>query len=325
MGRERIRKVALVTIWILAVAAAVIFRHVARLTTNLKLSVWLSDGRTAIYFITYIVWGILLRRHVVVRTVKRWLSAIVFLMLFWMIVRTVKFRLPNTSVWGRYLWYSYYLPMIFIPLFCLYTSLHIRKSEDYRLPLWSVFAAGVSTALFVLVMTNDVHQAVFSFGEETFWSDDQYHYSWGYYIVMIWVAVCMCMTLLFMMRGAKVPHSKKRKLLPFVPILLIGIYAISYIAKIQALRLIAGDMTSVICQLVMISITCCMWSGLIPVNTGYEQFFNGSTLNAQIRRNDASILASSHNSSLLSEQMVRQALQTGCCTEKNIRVKAGAI
>ena len=160
---------ALVTIWILAVAAAVIFRHVARLTTNLKLSVWLSDGRTAIYFITYIVWGILLRRHVVVRTVKRWLSAIVFLMLFWMIVRTVKFRLPNTSVWGRYLWYSYYLPMIFIPLFCLYTSLHIRKSEDYRLPLWSVFAAGISTALFVLVMTNDVHQAVFSFGEETFW------------------------------------------------------------------------------------------------------------------------------------------------------------
>lgn len=325
MGRERIRKVALVTIWILAVAAAVIFRHVARLTTNLKLSVWLSDGRTAIYFITYIVWGILLRRHVVVRSVKRWLSAIVFLMLFWMIVRTVKFRLPNTSVWGRYLWYSYYLPMIFIPLFCLYTSLHIRKSEDYRLPLWSVFAAGISTALFVLVMTNDVHQAVFSFGEETFWSDDQYHYSWGYYIVMIWVAVCMCMTLLFMMRGAKVPHSKKKKLLPFVPIILIGIYAISYIAKIQALRLIAGDMTSVICQLVMISITCCMWSGLIPVNTGYEQFFNGSTLNAQIRRNDASILASSHNSSLLSEQMVRQAMQTGCCTEKNVRVKAGAI
>lgn len=183
MGRERIRKVALVTIWILAVAAAVIFRHVARLTTNLKLSVWLSDGRTAIYFITYIVWGILLRRHVVVRSVKRWLSAIVFPMLFWMIVRTVKFRLPNTSVLGRYLWYSYYL-------------------------------------------------------------------------------------------------------------------------------------TSVICQLVMISITCCMWSGLIPVNTGYEQFFNGSTLNAQIRRNDASILASSHNSSLLSEQMVRQAMQTGCCIEK---------
>ena len=94
---------ALVTIWILAVAAAVIFRHVARLTTNLKLSVWLSDGRTAIYFITYIVWGILLRRHVVVRSVKRWLSAIVFLMLFWMIVRTVKFRLPNTSVLGRQL------------------------------------------------------------------------------------------------------------------------------------------------------------------------------------------------------------------------------
>ena len=125
----------------------------------------------------------------------------------------------------------------FYSSFCLYTSLHIRKSEDYRLPLWSVFAAGVSTALFVLVMTNDVHQAVFSFGEETFWSDDQYHYSWGYYIVMIWVAVCMCMTLLFMMRGAKVPHSKKRKLLPFVPIILIGIYAISYIAKIQALRI----------------------------------------------------------------------------------------
>lgn len=65
------------------------------------------------------------------------------------------------------------------------------------------------------------------------------------------------------------------------------------------------------------------WS--LPVNTGYEQFFNGSTLNAQIRRNDASILASSHNSSLLSEQMVRQAMQTGCCTEKNVRVKAGVI
>ena len=90
----------------------------------------------------------------------------------------------------------------------------------------------------------------------------------------------MCMTLLFMMRGAKVPHSKKRKLLPFVPIILIGIYAISYIAKIQVLRLIAGDMTSVICQLVMIPlrVVCGVVSFLLI--QAMNNFFNGSTLNA---------------------------------------------
>ena len=81
--------------------------------------------------------------------------------LFWFLVRTMKFHFVSEVLYPnlfRHLWYSYYLPMMFIPLYTAFVALSMGKPEDYRLPGWK-FLLGIPTAvLFLLVIFNDFHQ-----------------------------------------------------------------------------------------------------------------------------------------------------------------------
>ena len=58
------------------------------------------------------------------------------LMAFWLVLRTCKweFIAQNGTHLGRYLWYSYYIPMVFVPLLGVFIIDHIGKTENYRTP-----------------------------------------------------------------------------------------------------------------------------------------------------------------------------------------------
>lgn len=77
--------------------------------------------------------------------------------------RTVKYFFVTTAAALRYLWYCFYLPMLFIPLFAVFVAAAQGKPEDYRLPRWTQLLYVPAGALFLLVLTNDLHQAVFAF------------------------------------------------------------------------------------------------------------------------------------------------------------------
>ena len=50
--------------------------------------------------------------------------------------------------------------MLFIPLGALFTALLLGKSELAQLPEYAAFLTGISVVLFLLVLTNDIHQRV---------------------------------------------------------------------------------------------------------------------------------------------------------------------
>lgn len=321
--QNRKKTIGLLVVWIFAVMAATVCRQLARLSDG-TIENLLNAARAGIYLILYAVWGFLLRRHVVERAVKNWLSAIVCLMLFWIGVRSIKFEIAQGILLSRYLWYSYYFPMLFIPLFSVFIALHMGKSEEYHMSYISLIPTAITIGLFVLVMTNDLHQAVFVF-EGTVWSDLNYHYSYGYYLIAAWIGFCALFALGLMMHRSKVPHSKKRRMLPFLPVMLIVLYCVLYVMHLPVIRLLAGDLTAVMCQLTMITFVCCIQCGLIPANTCYDIFFEHSTLHAQIRRNDGSVAVACANSIALTDQLFEEVTQKKTVIKGNFRIRTAPI
>ena len=122
---------------------------------------------------------------------RRLLGAVAALMVFWIVCRTVKYFLVTNPDVGRYLWYLYYFPMLFIPFLSVFVAFSLGKPENYRLPLWSrVFYAPV-TVLLAFVLTNDLHQTVFVFPpDEVIMSDSVHTYGVVYFIVVGCMAVC---------------------------------------------------------------------------------------------------------------------------------------
>ena len=127
-------------------------------------SVWLQLLRHMIHIGLLIGWMISIQSRILQRPVRRYLLAIGCMLSFWLFVRASKWMLfAHDSRMNRYCWYSYYIPMVLVPLLAGMLLPHIGQSERYRpgkrRRLWYIPAV----ALMGLVLTNDLHQLVFRF------------------------------------------------------------------------------------------------------------------------------------------------------------------
>ena len=100
-------------------------------------------ARYAIHVCLLIAWCISILRRLTNRQVRNLLIAVGFLMAFWLTVRTVKYELiaDRTNPIGRYIWYSYYIPMVLIPLIGFFVVKYIDKPIDYDHPKWMNYLA----------------------------------------------------------------------------------------------------------------------------------------------------------------------------------------
>ena len=152
--------------------------------------------RSGIYVVLFSAWCYSLWVRIVQTQVRRYLLAISALMVLWILLRSIKFSIENTDV-GRWLWYFYYFPMLFIPMLSVFVSRSLGKGEDFRLPRWTKLLYYPTLLLLLLVLTNDLHRQVFSFPSGVL-SDQEYRYEGGYFFVLGWVALCAGFALLSM-------------------------------------------------------------------------------------------------------------------------------
>ena len=122
--------------------------------------------RSLIYIFMFLIWGITLRNRIVQIQAKRFMTSIAGLIVFWVAVRSVKFIIAQSPLAVRTLWYMYYIPMIFIPMFALLVALSLGKPENYRLPAVTSLLYVVSALMVIFVLTNDLHCFVFRFPEK---------------------------------------------------------------------------------------------------------------------------------------------------------------
>ena len=236
--------------------------------------------RSGIYVFLFSAWCYTLWLRIVQVQVRRYLLAISALMVLWILLRSIKFSIGNTDA-ERRLWYFYYFPMLFIPMLSVFVSRSLGKGEDFRLPRWTKILYVPTLLLLLLVLTNDLHQQVFSFPSGVL-SDREYRYEGGYFFVLGWATLCAGFALLSMVKNCRIPRSRRIRWLPLVPLALSLAYAYAYVKKVHWVWVLAGDMTVSQCLIFASILECCIQCGLIQSNLGYDELFEATSLPVQI-------------------------------------------
>ena len=108
--------------------------------------------RSLLYLSLFAGWGISLYNRTVHPQVRRLLLNVDLLMLFWILVRTLRFQLNTSPEIDRMLWYLYYAPMLGIPVLSVQLVLTVDRSERYRLSAWARMLWLPSAVLLELVL-----------------------------------------------------------------------------------------------------------------------------------------------------------------------------
>ena len=295
----------------ITVAAVVVTAAVIRLVNNQNPSddVLFTDFIRALLHIGLITaWGFSLYRRVVQKQARHYLCGIVALMTLWLNFKVVKYYICTDINISRYLWYLYYLPLIGIPLYMLFASLFIGKTEDYKLK-WQVKLLYIpAVLLFLMIMTNDLHEFAFSFPQHDF-SPDNYQHGIGYFLVFGWFALCTFASFYVMYSGGKIKR-KPRAYAPLIATLVLTIcYIITYMVENPVTKFLAGDLSSACSLLFAAVLECCIYCGLLPTNTRYDEMFEASVGNsAQIVDEIFHVRYASASAGNLSAEQIKKAL-----------------
>lgn len=231
--------------------------------------------RNCIYLGIYCAWVIYLEKHVVHKKMRRCLTAIGCLMVFWFFVRTVKFHILHDSLGEHVCWYLYYIPMILIPVLGLAAAMFFGEKAEEKTVRRIKILLTVAVVLIVSVFTNDLHQMVFHFAKQPPFSDNDYSYGILFMVIQGWMLICLTGMEIILIRKSRIP-GKKQFWLPIIPgILLLG-WNIGNIFRLPFIQIFAGDMTAVCCLLMAAIYQGCILCGLIQTNNRYFELFQTS-------------------------------------------------
>ena len=305
------------------IAAVIVCAILARVFGNLGYApAILGLIRTMLYIGLYMAWGVSVRKRVVQAQVRKCLTAVSVLTVFWFVVRSMKYYFVFDPGMTRYLWYLYYLPMLFIPLLGVYVSVSLGKPERFQLK-WSLLLYIPTMLCLLLVLTNDFHQLVFTFPTGEVWSDENNGYVPGYYIVIGWEIVCALTAFIMMVIKCRISPRKKH-----LPIIILGtsiVYAFIYSSGVRWMRIIGGDITAVQCLMFTAVFESCIQCGLIQTNTGYDTLFEVGTFGAQIVDTENRTHYAAANAPKLSEEAICEAEIGTVRLDKNTLLKSSRI
>lgn len=253
---------------------------------------WMSYIRAALYLLLFSLWGYSLDRRIIQTQALHCLRLTAVLMLLWLVLRTLKYEFVTDLTVARYIWYLYYLPMLFIPLLGVYIALSLGKSEEFRLTGRIGALAIIPAVLFLLVITNDLHQQMFAFSSGVPGEPDNYSYLHGpvYFCCFGWMVTCMLFSLIHFLKKSRVPIGSEKRIRPFVIACIMILYGLLYLSGLPAIRWWFGDMNVMFCLLYAAIYESCIRCRMIQSNTGYVELFEATTLAACIADRNGNIV-----------------------------------
>ena len=248
--------------------------------------------RALLYLLLFALWGFSLDRRIIQTQVLHCLRLTAVLMLLWLILRTLKYEFVTDMTVVRYIWYLYYLPMLFIPLLGVYIALSLGKSEEFHLTGRIGALAIIPATLFLMVITNDLHQQMFAFDSGVPGVPDNYGYSHGifYFCCMGWMVACMIFSLILLLKKSRIPSGSEKRIRPFVIACITILYGLLYLSGLPAIRWWFGDMNVMFCLLYAAIYESCIRCRMIQSNTGYVELFEATTLAACIADRNGNIV-----------------------------------
>ena len=255
-----------------------------------------ADGREhqlfpLLYMIALIVWISSVFRRAMQKTVRHSAFVTGIILLGWMTVRLIKFQIADESTLGLYLWYSYYLFQLALPLVALWLAHTMDRPDDNKIPKWLVALAALNVALIILVFTTHIHGFVFRIDFNKLKWAGEYDYGFGYIVIQITNYTLLGIAVVMMMIKSGRSSQKKSLVFPIAFLVVLILYGYGYYAKIPIAR--DSDLTMVTGLFTLLFFESALRTGLIPINKKYTAFFNNTTLGIQITDNGGKTVLSS--------------------------------
>ena len=243
--------------------------------------------QTVLALAIYTIWITLLYIRIFDKTLKKYVLSIGVLLGFWMVVRMLKTY--TTGYATEILWYLYYIPLLLIPTFYYNCSSYLINSKNKKRRIATII---ISTILFLLVITNSLHNIVFKIKSNI----NDYNHNIGYFIIVAWILCLIVVAIIYLIKSSK--NKGYKNIISISIIILIGVvYTILYIKNVPVIR--KTNMSVIIGTLFCVGLEMMLDFNLIPNNFRYKKIFKNSNLPLEIiSQNGKTRIATNHSINL---------------------------
>lgn len=271
-GRKEIKRILMIIFWVFAAS----FCRSSRLPcfgTTARAAFALI--RPLIYIGLFFAWSNMVRQSIINTFLRMYLLAVAYGGIFLILIRTIKFEMTiRGDCLNLFLQYAYYIPTILIPTFTLFSALHTRRSENYKIPK-RIFlpVVCISLTLLMFVFTNNFHHLFYGCKNGVF-TVQGYTYGILYYIVLLWISLLiLASVIIILMKARSIPNKRLAATKPFIVMGIIAGYF--FLEKIfpHIWKLISSDWSAFTALAFIAVLDSCITSGMVPSNRDYEKLF----------------------------------------------------
>lgn len=261
----------------------------------------------AVYMLLLFGWQHTISTKITQKAMRSHLTAQNIVSMLYLTVRFVQdaFLYANIPCM-RFTGYFINIAAVFIPLFGLYSAFYLGKADDYRInKKWYLLLIPASL-LCVMALTNEWHHFLCYVVPEEPQPNLYFHPYIGTYLIYLW-ALSMIgyqVYVIYQRNGATKSSTFFQKLIPFYAPILLLLFSIPYVATAYVVRF---ELVEYSAGLIFIFVFCqqlYILTGLIPVNTQYEEVFQRSTVAMQILSPSGETIAASENASDITPAML---------------------
>ena len=239
----------------------------------------------AVYMLLLFGWQYTITTKIMQKSMRSHLTAQNIVSILYLTVRFVQDSFLYTNIsWMRFTGYFINIAAVFIPLFGFYSAFYLGKPEDYQISKKWYLLLIPACFLSMLALTNDLHHFLYYIVPEEPQPNLYFHPYIGTYLIYLWGLwmIGHQVYVIYQRNGTTKSDPLYRKMIPFYEPILLFLFSIPYAATAYVVRF---ELVEYSAGLIFILVLC--WelyilTGLIPVNTQYEEVFRRSTVAMQI-------------------------------------------
>ena len=269
-----------------------------------------------------IYWTMIMRKRIIQREPRRYLSVIGNLILVLYVLREIRFvYFPSTTVFSRLLWYCYYIPLLGVPLYSLFAAQTVGNTKTGETNLVKTLLKGICAVFILGFLTNDFHQQAFRFASLE--EPENYSRGWLYTLALGWIVLFMAGSFLLLLYRARTSFHISKTWLPLLILALVaglllpGIFSTRSLVDILGVNLHFQDLFAFG---ILFFWEACIQIGLIPSNTMYEDIFEESVGDAQIVDKNKNVIYATSEATEVSKEDMSRASSKGTMISDTIRL-----
>ena len=134
---------------------------IANLLTRTRISIvdtFMFSANFMIYIGLLLFWLLSVRQRLLPTRARSYIVLSALLMIFYLLVRVLRFRILTEVVIRRYVDYAYNIPMVLVPTLFLMTCIRINRGEEAEGRGRDRLLLIPACVMLLLIVTNDLHQ-----------------------------------------------------------------------------------------------------------------------------------------------------------------------